>query len=276
MTIGERLEEARKRKGISIREVADATKIRSEYLASMEDNSMEIPLPEIYRRGFLRNYANFLKLDADKVLTDYEAQFRGSSTLHRERSSASEDRPVFGRMEIQADEASSRRPQQTPDREEEPSSAPRQEPPARPTAILTDNTLYLKIAAGLAGTALVVLLVFLLVWLLRSGDSTTDVAQPATDAQTSGVSTPDALSIPSDPTTIILRASGGDVTVIVDNVVTRERLFSGVLSEGNVQQIEKDGPLLIKYSSGNDLSIEYTNGLSVPDLRVGMGQLNLP
>ena len=33
-TIGERLEEARKRKGISIREASEATKIRSEYPVS--------------------------------------------------------------------------------------------------------------------------------------------------------------------------------------------------------------------------------------------------
>jgi|TARA_B110000037_G_scaffold217570_1_gene278866 transcriptional regulator with XRE-family HTH domain len=270
MTIGEKLEEARKRKGISIGEVADATKIRSEYLASMEDNSMEIALPEIYRRGFLRNYAIFLKLDPDKIMTDYDAQFRGSAVIHRERSSASEDRPVYGRMELPSDEAPAA------PRPEGDTPATRQEPPARPTAILTDNTLYLKIAAGLAGAALVVLLVFLLVWLLGSGDSSTVQSTQSNDPSTTESAGPAALRIPDDPTTMIFRAVGGDVTLIVENIITRERLFRGILNEGNVQQVEKDGPLLIKYSSGNFLSIEYTNGLTVPDLRVGMGQINLP
>jgi len=50
-TIGERLEEARKRKGISIREASEATKIRSEYLHKFESNSLDINLPEIYIRG---------------------------------------------------------------------------------------------------------------------------------------------------------------------------------------------------------------------------------
>ena len=75
--IGERLEEARKRKGLSIREAAEATKIRGDFLLEMEDNSFDIPLPQIYIRGFLKNYARFLKLDPNKILTDYDAQMLG-------------------------------------------------------------------------------------------------------------------------------------------------------------------------------------------------------
>ena len=61
-TIGERLEEARKKKGISIREAAESTKIRGDFLQKFEGNHFDIGLTEIYTRGFLRNYANYLKL----------------------------------------------------------------------------------------------------------------------------------------------------------------------------------------------------------------------
>ena len=47
-TIGERLEEARKRKGISIREAAEATKIRGDYLQKFESNQFDLNLAEIY------------------------------------------------------------------------------------------------------------------------------------------------------------------------------------------------------------------------------------
>jgi transcriptional regulator with XRE-family HTH domain len=77
MTIGERLEEARKRKGVSVREAAEATKVRGDFLLAMENNSFDINLPEIYTRGFLKIYANFLKLDVDKIVTDYEAMRMG-------------------------------------------------------------------------------------------------------------------------------------------------------------------------------------------------------
>ena len=64
-SIGERLEEARKKKGISIREAAEATKIRGDYLQQFENNRFDINLTEIYVRGFLRAYALYLKLPAD-------------------------------------------------------------------------------------------------------------------------------------------------------------------------------------------------------------------
>ncbi len=73
-TIGERLEDARKRKGISLREAAEATKIRSDFLSNIEQNKFEFELPEIYKRGFIKNYARYLKLDPEKVINDYSAQ----------------------------------------------------------------------------------------------------------------------------------------------------------------------------------------------------------
>jgi transcriptional regulator with XRE-family HTH domain len=94
-SIGERLEEARKRKGISIREAAEATKIRSDYLHKFESNQFDIKLPEIYVRGFLRTYANFLKAPADKIINDYKGlgldENKGVRGLNRE---------VYGRMDL--------------------------------------------------------------------------------------------------------------------------------------------------------------------------------
>src|SRR5882672_7909165 len=93
-TIGERLEEARKKKGISIREAAEATKIRGDYLQKFESNHFDIGLTEIYTRGFLRTYSNFLRLPADRILSDYTSLGRGE-TRPRQPS-----REVYGRMDI--------------------------------------------------------------------------------------------------------------------------------------------------------------------------------
>lgn len=99
-TIGERLEEARKRKGISIREAAEATKIRSDYLHKFESNQFDIKLPDIYLRGFLRNYANFLKLPGDRIVADFQALGFGEV-----RSAKALNREVYGRMDISASNA---------------------------------------------------------------------------------------------------------------------------------------------------------------------------
>src|SRR4051812_27243035 len=94
-SIGERLEEARKRKGISIREAAEATKIRGEYLHKYEGNQFDIKLPEIYVRGFLRTYANYLKLPADKIVNDFNAL-----GLNENKSGRAINREVYGRMDL--------------------------------------------------------------------------------------------------------------------------------------------------------------------------------
>ena len=254
MTIGERLEEARKRKGISIREVAEATKIRSDYLLAMEDNSMDIPLPEIYKRGFLLNYAKFLRLDSSTLLTDYEAQQRGrSAAASRERGGGHhEDRSLFGSMELPGEDDDE--PPSSEDGEE--SSGKRKAPPPRPMPILTDNTIYIKIAVGFAGLVLVVLLVWVLVSLLRSDEpSYADTTTPADVAEQSAPAAAAANTPPASPSSITIVAEDA-VTVIVDSVRTRERLFSGMLQAGDQQLIEKDGPVIIKYSSGEAIAIQ--------------------
>jgi transcriptional regulator with XRE-family HTH domain len=96
-SIGERLEEARKRKGISIREAVEATKIRGDYLQKFESNQYDIRLPEVYVRGFLRSYSNFLKLPADKIIADYNALHQGGS---QPKSTRAVGRELYGSMDI--------------------------------------------------------------------------------------------------------------------------------------------------------------------------------
>src|SRR5690606_9855811 len=92
--IGERLEEARKRKGISIREAAEATKVRGDYLHRFESSQFDINLPDIYVRGFLRAYASYLGLPAEKIVADYNALGHG-----RPKTKPS-NREIYGRMDI--------------------------------------------------------------------------------------------------------------------------------------------------------------------------------
>jgi len=93
-TIGERLEDARKKKGISIREAADLTKIRGEYLQKFEGNQFDLGLSEIYVRGFLRNYAHFLHVPAERLLNDYGALAR------KDGRARGPSREVYGRMDL--------------------------------------------------------------------------------------------------------------------------------------------------------------------------------
>ncbi len=120
-SIGERLEEARKKRGISIREAAEATKIRGEYLQKFEGNQFEIGLTDLYTRGFLRGYANYLRIPSDRLLNDYAA-LRGGESRVRQPS-----REVYGRMDLAISSADERGEPQA----ESASSDPSQRPQAR-------------------------------------------------------------------------------------------------------------------------------------------------
>ena len=78
-TLGERLQEARQRLGVALREAAEFTKIRTDYLQSMEANQFEsIPLADVYKRGFVKVYAKYLRLDDEKAGADFEPETGGA------------------------------------------------------------------------------------------------------------------------------------------------------------------------------------------------------
>jgi cytoskeletal protein RodZ len=95
-TIGEKLEEARKRKGISIREAAETTKIRGDYLQKFEANTFEIDLPPLYLKGFVRSYARFLELDAERIVSELNSLLSEGKPVRRDR----ENREVYGRVDF--------------------------------------------------------------------------------------------------------------------------------------------------------------------------------
>src|SRR5450432_604334 len=94
-TIGERLEEARKRKGISIREAAESTKIRGDYLQKFEANTFAIDLPPLYIKGFLRAYSRYLELDPERQVSDLNALLAKEGKPARR-----EHREVYGRVDF--------------------------------------------------------------------------------------------------------------------------------------------------------------------------------
>lgn len=73
--IGNTLREARLRRGLDILDCEAETKIRSKYLRAMEDEQFDLMPTPTYVRGFLKSYAEFLDLDGQLVLDEYESRF---------------------------------------------------------------------------------------------------------------------------------------------------------------------------------------------------------
>jgi hypothetical protein len=67
--IGSSLREARMRRKLELSQVEQDTRIRAKYLMALEDDRFEA-LPEpAYAKGFLRTYADYLGLDAQRFVT---------------------------------------------------------------------------------------------------------------------------------------------------------------------------------------------------------------
>ncbi len=91
--IGERLGEARERLGLTLEEAERATRIRAHHLAALEEGKLEsLPSP-VHARGFLKNYAEFLGLDAEKILLDYADILQERGARARPKPSAPSPRP---------------------------------------------------------------------------------------------------------------------------------------------------------------------------------------
>ena len=70
-TIGELLYTERRKKGLEIADVEHATGIRGVYLNALEQSRYDVLPGEVYVKGFLRNYANFLELDGSHLVQLY-------------------------------------------------------------------------------------------------------------------------------------------------------------------------------------------------------------
>jgi cytoskeleton protein RodZ len=89
---GSLLREKRESAGLSISEVALATKINPKILTAIE-NGDEAGLPaKTFLKGFVRSYAIFLKMNVDDVLQSYQEEM-GSQTPERQHEAYRTDTP---------------------------------------------------------------------------------------------------------------------------------------------------------------------------------------
>jgi hypothetical protein len=69
--LGGELRKAREEKGFSLAEAEKATRIKASYLKALEVNDWAVLPTDVQARGFLRNYAVFLGLDPDDVMSRF-------------------------------------------------------------------------------------------------------------------------------------------------------------------------------------------------------------
>jgi cytoskeleton protein RodZ len=284
-TTGEKLLEAREKKGVSLRDASETTKIRADFLAHFENDEFDFDLPEIYKRGFIRNYARFLKLDTESILADYTAQ--RLNTASRTRREGAND--LFGEIDLQ--------PQKPVDRKSAAKVAAAKPVidnnlPSSPVPVgkiddieeeddshkaglsFEDKMLYLKIGTVVAGVLVAILII---VWLvsIMGGDSRTAEPTPTQAEQTQRTTETRTPRAPSASTeTLVLHASG-NVYAIVDEPQTGVEHFRGNMTAGQSRRLEVTAPVRIRLTAGENLEFEFRDERVRPS-REGTGIINLP
>ena len=236
-TIGEKLEEARKRKGISVREAAETTKIRGDYLQKFEANSFDLDLPPLYIRGFLRSYARYLDLDAGRFLAEYDSVMASEGRAPRR-----ETREVYGRVEFGEGGGES----------------------ANGGRTAQDQAVMLKFGLLIGGAIVAIVVVILLINVLFFRAPTRPAAQAAGPATTVQADAAQTLTLTATEAT--------RVKVVQD--LDGKVLFNDALARGESKSVRKLGKLLITVEAGKNLRMEV-NGRNYAVPLEGYGRFAL-
>lgn len=80
-TVAEQLLAAREARKLTIQQVAEATKIRTDLVRALEEGNYDMFSAPIYIRGSVKNCATLLKLDVPKIMADLDRELKGTANF---------------------------------------------------------------------------------------------------------------------------------------------------------------------------------------------------
>ena len=97
--LGTLLREAREARGVTLADAQEATKINSRYLEALEDGRYDALPSEVHVKGYLRNYARYLRLDPKPLLDRYELNRNNRRTAAAPEPEPDEDLSALGPLD---------------------------------------------------------------------------------------------------------------------------------------------------------------------------------
>jgi len=88
-TVAEQLRSAREAKKLTVYQVAEVTKIRTDHIRALEEGNFNAFSAPVYIKGFVRTYAGLLKLDTPQLLATLDEEL-GKTEKFREPPPLSE------------------------------------------------------------------------------------------------------------------------------------------------------------------------------------------
>lgn len=293
-----KLEEARTRQGISIRQASDALKIRSDFLLSFENDNGKFSMPDIYKHGFLKLYARYLKLDPEELTNEF-LTYQKELGAKKPKKVLKEEREILGTMELSPSDPThseendaqailplqNTEPLKAPTQNEQyaqkraPAPKPKKEP-REPLMLPETKALYTKIGLIFGGTLAIFTIFALVISSIFNGE--TNEINPNFDSYSSEIATAsdsifnDSLQTTAEALLEEITLSGdGDVHVVIRQESDKKRLFSGNISRNKPVKITRKGPVKIHFSNGSRLVIQKQNGKKVRPGREGVGWIEI-
>ena len=83
--IGQTLKEAREKKGLTLDDLQQTTKIQKRYLIAIEAENFDALPGDFYVRAFIQQYAKVVDLDGDELLAQLESKLKLRLLMKRRR-----------------------------------------------------------------------------------------------------------------------------------------------------------------------------------------------
>lgn len=234
--------------GLSVKDVAEATRLRVDVIENMESGGFDFKLPEIYKRGFLRIYAAFLKLDVDNALEQFALISKPSdesrrSILSRRLSAKDAAEPQQAAF---ANAVAAEIPVSVESRYDE----------SEERKGSSDETArYIKL-----GGIIVALLLTVIVIILVISSFTSSAPEPNPDlAQSNDVSAPvgqkPAAEVQSAEFDVVIAASADTYLLVYPQGEKSNILYTGALQAGEMKDFKTSKPLTIRITDAEKIRI---------------------
>jgi len=101
MTVPEQLRQGREARHLTVAQVAEITKLRTDHIRALEEGRFEVFSAAVYVRGFVRTYANLLKLDVPQVMSTLDGELGGLQKFAETGSRAEKSSGVVDTVMLQ-------------------------------------------------------------------------------------------------------------------------------------------------------------------------------
>lgn len=85
-TVAQQLRDARETAGLTVKQVADSTQMRTDHVYALEEGNYDAFVAPVYIRGFVRTYARVVRLEEGPLLAALDAEL-GQTERFREHPS---------------------------------------------------------------------------------------------------------------------------------------------------------------------------------------------